>query len=349
MRMKNKNEGVIKIRIQRVVVIISLVLMAGKFSAYFLTNSVGILTDAMESIVNVAAGFVSLYCLWLASKPIDRHHPFGQGKAELISASLEGLMILVAGGVIVLEGVGRLFNPVPVGRLDIGIVIIAASGVVNYIAGWWSIRVGRRYQSEALIASGKHLQSDTYSTIGLVVGLLLMLATGLRWIDSALAIIFGAIIMVTGVSILRKTISNLMDKSDPELLREIAVAINENRKNDWIDIHNLKALKYGNLLYIDCDLTVPWYYSIVQGHECDTTLSATICDAMEYDVVVSVHTDPCKAVDCPRCLLFNCPHRLSVFEYARELTLTYMTGNDESVGEGPNVLSKHGGRRCDDR
>lgn len=333
MKMRNRNESAIKLRVQRVVVGISLVLMCGKFAAYFLTNSAGILTDAMESIVNVAAGFVGLYCLWLAAKPIDRHHPFGKGKAELISASLEGLMIVVAGGLIVLEGIGRLFNPVEVYKLDVGIVIIAVSGVVNYIAGWYSIRQGVRYKSTALIASGKHLQSDTYSTVGLIVGLLLMLLTGFKWLDSALAVVFGTVIMLTGVSILRKTVADLMDKSDPELLRQIADAINENRKNDWVDIHNLKAIKYGNLLYVDCDLTVPWYYSIAQGHDCDTELNNAICGAMSRYVVVSVHTDPCRAVNCPQCLMFNCAHRVAAFERPLELTLTYITGSDESVGE----------------
>ena len=161
--------------------------MLGKFIAFWVTNSVGILTDAMESIVNVIAGFISLYSLYWAAKPKDAEHPFGHGKVELISASIEGLLIMVAGGIIIFEGIRRLFNPSEIGQLDIGIIVVASAGVLNYLMGAYSIHMGKRYNSIALIAGGKHLQSDTYSTIGLVVGLLLLYYTRIGWIDSALA------------------------------------------------------------------------------------------------------------------------------------------------------------------
>ncbi|MFQ8806905.1 MAG: cation diffusion facilitator family transporter [Alistipes indistinctus] len=161
------NEDALKQRIQRWIVCGSVAIMAGKFLAFWLTNSVGILTDAVESIVNVTAGFISLYSLYLAAKPKDAGHPFGHGKVELISASIEGLLIIIAGGVIIFEGVRRLFEPAEIAKLDIGIIVVAAAGAMNYLMGWYSIRMGRRYNSIALIAGGKHLQSDTYSTIGL--------------------------------------------------------------------------------------------------------------------------------------------------------------------------------------
>ena len=190
------NEDALKQRIQRWIVCGSVAIMAGKFLAFWLTNSVGILTDAVESIVNVTAGFISLYSLYLAAKPKDAGHPFGHGKVELISASIEGLLIIIAGGVIIFEGVRRLFEPAEIAKLDIGIIVVAAAGAMNYLMGWYSIRMGRRYNSIALIAGGKHLQSDTYSTIGLAIGLILLYITRIGWIDSALALIFGAIIIL---------------------------------------------------------------------------------------------------------------------------------------------------------
>ena len=274
--MKSRTESEIKQRVQRRIIACSVLLMGGKFLAFALTNSVGILTDAMESIVNVIAGFISLYSLYRAAKPKDENHPFGHGKIELISASVEGLLIAVAGGIIIFEGVRRLFEPAAIEKLDIGIVLVAAAGAVNYLLGRYSIRTGRRYDSIALVAGGQHLQSDTYSSIGLVAGLLLLYVTRIGWIDSALALIFGGIIVWTGFSILRKTVANLTDEADREYLEKMRTTIAENPHPDWIDIHNLKMIQYGSYFYIDCDLTLPWYYNIRQGHAACTELRETI-------------------------------------------------------------------------
>lgn len=175
----------------------------------------------------------------------------------MISASIEGLLIIIAGGVIIFEGVRRLFEPAEIAKLDIGIIVVAAAGAMNYLMGWYSIRMGRRYNSIALIAGGKHLQSDTYSTIGLAIGLILLYITRIGWIDSALALIFGAIIILTGISILRRTVADLMDEADKQYLEKMLETISENQRPDWIDIHNLKMIKYGSGFFIDCDLTLP--------------------------------------------------------------------------------------------
>jgi cation diffusion facilitator family transporter len=169
--MKNNNSE-IKIVVQRRIVIISVILFFGKLIAYFLTNSVGILTDALESTVNVLTGFISLYSISISLKPRDKNHPFGHGKIESISASIEGFLILLAGLIIIFEAVKRLFRPVEIQQLDIGIIIIGIAGLMNYILGYYSKKVGKKHNSIALVAGGKHLQSDTYSTIGLVIGLI---------------------------------------------------------------------------------------------------------------------------------------------------------------------------------
>lgn len=164
------------------------------------------------------AGGISLYCIRLASRPRDDSHPFGHGKIEMISASMEGILIIMAGAIIIYHGFERLFTPSPLSHLDIGIYITAAAGIANYFLGMLSIKTGRKHRSEALVAGGKHLQSDTYSTIGLVAGLILVKITGITLIDSLMALIFGGLIIFTGISILRKTIATLTDKADPENL-----------------------------------------------------------------------------------------------------------------------------------
>lgn len=324
-------EDIVKIKVQRYIVTVSILLLIGKFVAFFITNSVGILTDALESIVNVIAGLISLYSIWFAAKPRDDDHPFGHGKVELISASVEGILILIAGMAIIYEGVRRLFIPSLIEKLDVGIVIVALAGLVNYIMGWYSIRVGKRYDSMALRAGGKHLQSDTYSSIGLVLGLLLLYWTKIAWIDSLLALIFGAIIVFTGVNILRKTVANLMDKADTKILRTMLDEVVVHRKDDWVDIHNMKVLKYGNAYFVDCDLTLPWYYTIREGHAECVELGGVIAAKFADHIRLSVHTDACSAGQCPNCMLMNCKHRQHSFVGRKEFTLPDITKDEDSL------------------
>ena len=303
----------LKFKVQRVIVSFSFLIFFGKLIAYFLTNSVGVLTDALESTVNVTTGLISLYSLYITLKPRDKNHPFGHGKAEFLSASVEGFLIILAGLIILFEAVKRLFTLAEVSQLDIGIIIIAAAGLLNYVIGMYSIRVGKRNNSIALVSGGKHLQSDTYSSIGLVVGLLLLNYTGLAWIDSAIALIFGTIIIVTGVKILMETTSNLMDEADFERIEVLSVIFETNRKKDWIDIHNLKLVKYGDTNHLSCDLVLPFYYSISKAHEEGEVLKTTITQGFPEDVMLTLHIDGCAPSYCINCEIDNCAERKSQF------------------------------------
>lgn len=276
-RMKPYNHA-IKFTIQKRIVIISVILFVGKLIAYFLTNSVGILTDALESTVNVITAFISLYSIGVALKPKDANHPFGHGKIESISASVEGFLIILAGLVIIFEALKRLFSPVEIQQLNIGIIIIAAAGVINYILGYFSIKTGRKHNSIALVSGGKHLQSDTYSTIGLLVGLILLLITKIAWIDSAIALLFGSIIIFTGYKILKETTSNLMDQADSKMVKELIELLSKNKSDCWINIHNLKLVKYGDSLHIDCDIILPWYMNILDAHKQSESIMAIISE-----------------------------------------------------------------------
>lgn len=327
------NEDMLKQKIQRWIVSVSFLILCSKFVAFYITNSVGILTDAMESIVNVVAGLISLYSLRWAAKPKDKEHPFGHGKIELISASIEGLLISIAGGMIIYEGIQRLFSPAPIEKLDIGIIVIVIAGLINYLMGWYSIRIGKKYHSIALVAGGKHLQSDTYSTIGLVIGLLLLYYTGVTWIDSALALIFGSIIIVTGISILKNTIANLLDRADNDMLLNMAQGINEHRQPDWIDVHNTKIIKYGSCLYIDCDLTLPWYYNIIESHRACEKLEKTLIFEFSDRIQVSIHSDPCEMKHCRHCEMHNCTSRQAPFIALEEISLSDIIQSDEERDE----------------
>ncbi|WP_321437803.1 cation diffusion facilitator family transporter [uncultured Bacteroides sp.] len=326
-------QDLIKQKVQGWIVLFSLLILIGKFIAFYVTNSVGILTDAMESIVNVIAGLISFISLRYAAKPKDKGHPFGHGKIELISASIEGLLIMIAGGMIIYEGIRRLFEPATIGKLDIGIAVVAVAGLINYVMGWYSVRMGKKYDSIALVAGGKHLQSDTYSTIGLVIGLFLLYYTRLSWIDSALAMIFGSIIVITGILILRKTTANLMDKADEEVLHKMMDVISAVRKPEWVDIHNMKVIKYGSYLFVDCDLTLPWFYNITDGHQACDELKDILSARYSDRLLVTIHSDPCLEKHCSHCQMVDCTYRKTLFVAPLKLTLENITESDEERKE----------------
>ncbi len=304
----------LKFKVQRIIAISSVLLLIGKLIAYQLTNSVGVLTDALESIVNVTAGFISLFSIYIALKPKDQSHPYGHGKAEQLSASTEGILIFLAGVMIIFEAVKRLFVPAQIERLDIGIIIVAIAGLINYGLGYYSIFIGKKHNSMALVAGGRHLQSDTYSSIGLVIGLILLYFTRIAWLDSAIAIIFGLIIIFTGVKILKETVANLMDEADFKEIDKLATILWEHKNESWIEVHNLKVVKYGDLHHVDCDITLPWYLNITDAHKESDALMNVITQHYSSNVDVSVHTDACNDTLCHCCTLYTCSVRVHPFE-----------------------------------
>ena len=254
------------VNVQKWVAGISVLLLAVKFVAYYSTHSISVLTDALESIVNVASGFIGLYSLHVAAKPRDKDHPYGHGKAEFISAAIEGTLIGSAGAIIFYKAIQNLVHPVELHKVDFGIILIAITAVLNFIVGYYCLVIGKKNNSLALIASGKHLQTDTWSTVGIVVGLLLLYITGYRWIDSVVAILFGTYIIFTGYQILRRSIAGIMDEADMELLERMVQVLNSNRRENWVDLHNLRVIKYGSVLQVDFHLTVPWYFNVNEAH-----------------------------------------------------------------------------------
>lgn len=325
-----QNAALLNIRTQRMVVILSVALFVVKLLAYFLTNSVAILTDALESTVNVVTGFTGLYSLKIAARPRDENHPYGHGKAELISASFEGMLILVAGMVIIYESIINLIHTHTIKQLDYGILLIAATAVVNYFTGAYCIRAGRKNHSIALSASGKHLQSDTWTTLGIVVGLILIRVTGIKWIDSAVAIVFGTFIMIEAYKIIRQTVAGIMDEADTELLQQLIRVLNDNKRDNWIDLHNLRIIKYGAILHLDCHLTVPWYFNVNDAHQEVDALDALIRDNFPQSLEMFVHLDGCVPPDsCRVCPLAQCPKREQAFGGRLSWTLANITSNQK--------------------
>jgi cation diffusion facilitator family transporter len=309
------------LNIQKWIAAISVLLLAVKFAAYYLTHSVAILTDALESIVNVAAGFIGLYSLYISAKPRDINHPYGHGKAEFLSAAVEGTLILSAGAIIIYKAIQHFIYPAPIKSIDKGMILVGITALVNLSVGFLGVRYGKKNQSLALIASGRHLISDSYSTFGIVAGLLLISFTKLFWIDGAIAIVFGVIIIYTGYRILRGSIAGIMDEADEELLQKMVRVFNANRKENWIDVHNLRVIKYGSILHVDCHLTVPWYLNVNEAHSEIEALGTLIKKEFGESIELFVHSDGCLYIQCPICLKADCPVRHHPFEKKIEWSL----------------------------
>lgn len=302
------------LRIQKWVAVVSLVLLIVKFIAYFFTFSVAILTDALESIANVVAGFIGLYSLYLAAQPRDENHPYGHGKAEFLSAAVEGTLIGIAGLTILYKAIEQLVHPIPLQKLDLGMILIAATALVNYILGHICIVTGKKNHSLALEVSGRHLQTDTYSTIAIIIGLALLYFTNWHWVDSVVALLLAGYILFTSYSILRSSIAGIMDEADQQLLAAMIDYLNANRRVNWIDLHNFRVIKYGSVLHIDCHLTVPWYLSVAQAHLEVDALAALIRNKYGEAVEFFVHSDGCKPFQCTLCCKEDCPERKHPFE-----------------------------------
>ena len=303
-------------KMQRYVVALSGILLVTKFLAWFLTGSVAILTDALESIVNVAAGLIGLYALYLSMKPRDFDHPYGHGRAEFISATVEGAMITIAGILIIVEAVRSILNPTEIPNLEIGMLLILATAAANFAVGTIAIRKGRKNRSQALMASGKHLQSDSYSSVGIILGLTVLfvltrMGYDVLWIDGAIALIFGCIIITTGVFVVKRSMESIMDKVDLQLMEQVVETLSENRHKEWIDIHSLKIVKYGPTMHIDMHVTMPRHMNVEEQYREVCAIRSLIQERFDTTVELSISCDPCREFSCPGCNKEGCPDRVS--------------------------------------
>ncbi|MBA5791652.1 cation transporter [Flavobacterium sp. xlx-214] len=316
-------------KFQRIIALVGILLFIIKIYAWYQTRSVAILTDALESTINVVAGLIGLYSLYLSALPKDHNHPYGHGKVEFISASIEGALISIAGVVIIYEAIGELQNPRTVQQLDLGLILVAFTAVVNYLLGYFAIKKGKKNNSLALIASGKHLQTDTYSTIGIIIGLIVLYITKISWIDSATALLFAGFIIYTGYQILRESISGIMDETDELLLKEVVGFLENERKTNWIDLHNLRIIKYGSTLHFDCHMTVPWYFNIEEGHKEVDALEDAVKNHFGNRIELFVHLDACKEYSCTICSKTDCAVRKHPFEGKIKWTIENVSANQK--------------------
>lgn len=256
-------------------------------------------------------------------------HPYGHGKVEFISAAIEGTLISIAGAFIIYECINNLLYQHEIKKLDYGLILVAMTAIINYVAGSVCIRTGRKNNSLALIASGKHLQSDTWTTLGIVAGLILIIVTRIAWIDSAVALFFALLIIYTGYKIIRSSVAGIMDEADEALLKEMVEKLNQNRAPNWMDLHNVRIIKYGGTLHLDCHLTVPWYFNVIEAHNEIDAFSNLIKKEYGESVELFVHSDACMEFSCPICSKSDCAVRQHPFLKRIEWTMQNISSNQK--------------------
>ncbi|GGJ95912.1 cation diffusion facilitator family transporter [Luteimonas terricola] len=239
-----------------------------KGSAWAITGSVGLLSDAAESMVNLVAAIVALVSLTIAARPADDDHHFGHSKAEYFSAALEGIMVFVAAASIIYLGIERLLNPRPLESIGFGLAISMVAAVLNGVVGRILIAVGTRHRSITLRADGKHLMTDVYTSIGVVVGLGLAWLTGWNWMDPVVAILVGVNILVTGYRLISESTAGLMDVSlSPQDNARIQAILDAHAETGRIEFHAVRTRESGSRQFMEMHMLVPGDWTVLRGHD----------------------------------------------------------------------------------
>ncbi len=316
---------------------LGLLLFAAKFYAFILTHSSAILSDALESIINILGALVTLIIIKIAIGPADKEHPYGHGKAEYFGAAFEGGAISLAGIIIFLESSYLLWsqNYAPK-NLTIGLGIVIAAGVFNGILGTYLQKKGRRLRSIALESSGKHLFSDFLTSLGIVVGLVLVSLTGWTWIDPFVAIIVSLQLTYHGFCIVKKSINGLMDARDLAPLSQLLDLFNKKRFAGIIRIHNVRIMHAGNTHHVDMHMVVPEYWTIEEGHEQSKKFAEKVFEKYEFDGEIHFHLDPCLKKYCAFCDYSPCPVRKEAFREVPPFEMTEILSPTEVF---PNLQS----------
>lgn len=258
-------------------ILAALVTMAVKFIGYFLTGSVGLFSDAAESIVNLVAALVGLWALTLAARPPDEDHTYGHTKSEYFSSGVEGALIFVAAIVIVFEAVPHLFHPEPIRQAVPGLSFSVLGALVNAVLGWFMLRAGKQQRSITLQADAHHLFADVYTTVGVVVGVLLVALTGWNILDPIIGLLVAVNVLWTGVRLLRQTGLGLLDTALPREDMILIEAVLDEYRKQGIDFHAIRSRGAGTRRFVSFHVIVPGDWTVLKGH--------TICEKIELEMI----------------------------------------------------------------
>ncbi len=262
-----------------------------KLGAYVATDSVGLLSDALESTVNIAAAVVALIALKAAARPGNERHHFGLSKAEYFSALVEGLMILVAAGLIMFAAIGRLLDPQPLQDLGVGLTISVMASMLNGAVAWVLMRAGRRHRSIVLQADAKHLMTDVWTSIGVLVAVAGVALTGWLRMDPIIAMVVALNIVFAGLRLIGSSAMGLLDASLPDEENELIVSILRRHQNEHVRFHALQTRESGRQRFVSMHVLVPGMWTVAAGHDLLEAVEHEIAEALP-NTVVSTHLEP---------------------------------------------------------
>jgi cation diffusion facilitator family transporter len=269
----------------------AVITIALKFGAFVVTGSVGLLSDALESVVNLAAAIMALAMLTVAARPPDEEHAYGHSKAEYFASSFEGALILLAAASIAWSSIPRLFNPQPVRDPALGIVISVAASVVNLGVALMLLRAGRRYRSIALEADARHLLTDVWTSVGVVVGVAAVAVTGWNWLDPVIAMLVALNVVWIGLGLMRRSALGLLDTAISEEDRAAVLRILDAYADEGAEYHALRTRQAGVRRFVSVHVLVPGAWTVQQGHELLERMEEDIRRAVPESVVFT-HLEP---------------------------------------------------------
>lgn len=301
-------------RTSRLTLIVGVILLILKFYAYRLTGSIAIYSDALESIVNVVTGALTIFVIWYASLPADEDHPYGHGKVESVAASFEGGAIAFAGIMILVDSFTNIFlERKDVQDIDSGAFLVFFAGLVNGAYGLWVLKKGRELHSESLKATGAHLFSDMLTSLGVLLGLLLVKITEIPVLDPVIALFFGGYLIYTGLKIFLSSIEILVDAQDRELLMKLSKLFEQHYRSGVIQIHFTRIIRSGRHHHIDCHMVIPEFWSVEKAHEFSEEFESDILADYDTSGEFHIHLDPCRQKYCDSCDFEPCPIRSKPF------------------------------------
>ena len=262
-----------------------------KGAAWWLTSSVGLLSDALESFVNLAGAIMALAMITLAEQPADEQHAYGHGKAEYFSSGFEGLLILLAAIAIGVSATDRLLHPQPLSDVGIGLAVSVIASVLNLIVARILLTAGRRYRSLTLEADAQHLMTDVWTSVGVIVGVGATVATGRLWLDPLIALLVAGNIVWSGWKLVHRSASGLMDRALPAEDHARVIAILERYRAEQIDYHALRTREAGARRFVEVHLLVPGAWSVRRGHDLAERVEGEIRLALEHTTVIT-HVEP---------------------------------------------------------
>jgi cation diffusion facilitator family transporter len=277
-------------------ILAALLTMGLKFAAWYVSGSVGLLSDAMESCINLVASVLAYLALWYAARPPDAEHTYGHEKIAYFSSGLEGMLIFIAAGAISWEAIQHLLHPQPLKQLDVGLICSVIASIINFVVAWLLLREGRKHRSIVLEADGHHLMTDVWTSVAVVAALSLVAVTGWEWLDPIIAILIALHIVATGFVLMKRSFDGLMDRAWPKQELEELRAFLREKLEPEMDFHALRTRTAGPRRLIEFHLLVPGQMTLHDAHDFAHRLEESLL-AVDQQRDVTIHLEPIEAAE----------------------------------------------------